>query len=1023
MSFAVRRLAANPSSSSGGGPSGPRPYLHQHHQQQQQSPPTTAPVLDFVCLFTHDLRRKQKRWQDGRLKYHTFNRRVMVYDERGNFIGDAHWPAGAGDLDEGEELELDRGAAIVQVAECAGVRDQDLSEVLDRRVRDVERRRAEREARTPPGRTPRASAAAAAASTASTAPRTVLNEQRHQQPQPHFQLNHRPLSAIVPSPGPIGRAAVPQESPFEARRRAEQGGAEEDPGGRGAKRRRVGMPSPPSKAGYAQSLFGTKLTLSGCPAGSGEAWARVRALRERTNLQDQSQDSQEKAQSAVRGTPNDEDGDVVMVEESRRQTGAMSTHFAASSLIKGASRGPEKVTATGASAEFAENSHQEPPPRQTLQPQIAPARPKTKRLLSNRAKRSPSPQREKVSSTPVDLTGDGDDSDIDTPVPREDARKRIKSKPVREEKSAPSVLPRSTTPKLQEAARSSNHSRPHDMNARAVSRPAGPPAPANEPRPRTELRIRSRQRRGLLMVAEKRHQTSRSNSSATPEPSSDGVRAECVRDAGDILQADAAPRRKQASIEATPEPEDQDAIPVADAEAAQDSGADLTGDASPANRPRDASAGPVFADSSSESDVPPMRRPQGKQLKPIATHEAASSDDDAPPVHRPQKRQPKPVKTHEEASSAESDEALENRSRTKATHATSGDVSDEAQSPPARRTRRRKSRTTDLSVDESDSAPSPPQARTRKSTRKKDSAANASNDKPAPSGPRITKMARKSIKSREIIGFVVSDDAVPAPFATATGRIGLGPTDHVRPGAAPAASTALEGAGSAGSADTSTAGAPAGFTRDVRNSTVEPPGRRQPSRSTEINVDLAPSTNDQPDFSITEKVVKEDAPVTTSDTIKQPALLRSCSDSVVVASATPSVAAIAATEPAKPAVTNPVSSIATEQTDAAIDTAATKARIANPATRGKKAARKEDAAGQAPQSLVPLEPPAIISVRPRVMTRTAANTSTEAEAKKIGGGGGGGGGGGMPGFSKANGGAWSRHAEDLLGMARPTGRR
>ncbi|KAF4589110.1 Protein ZGRF1 [Ophiocordyceps camponoti-floridani] len=73
--------------------------------------PTSAPVLDYRCLFTHDLRRKQKRWQDGRLKYHTFNRRVMVYDDGGNLIGDAH--AREGPLAEGDEMELENGAAAV----------------------------------------------------------------------------------------------------------------------------------------------------------------------------------------------------------------------------------------------------------------------------------------------------------------------------------------------------------------------------------------------------------------------------------------------------------------------------------------------------------------------------------------------------------------------------------------------------------------------------------------------------------------------------------------------------------------------------------------------------------------------------------------------------------------------------------------------------------------------------------------------------------------------------------------------
>ncbi|PHH73243.1 hypothetical protein CDD80_3934 [Ophiocordyceps camponoti-rufipedis] len=82
--------------------------------------PTSAPVLDYRCLFTHDLRRKQKRWQDGRLKYHTFNRRVMVYDDGGNLVGDAH--AREGPLAEGDEMELENGAAaVVQVGECGVV--------------------------------------------------------------------------------------------------------------------------------------------------------------------------------------------------------------------------------------------------------------------------------------------------------------------------------------------------------------------------------------------------------------------------------------------------------------------------------------------------------------------------------------------------------------------------------------------------------------------------------------------------------------------------------------------------------------------------------------------------------------------------------------------------------------------------------------------------------------------------------------------------------------------------------------
>jgi Protein of unknown function (DUF2439) len=51
----------------------------------------TAPVHEYRCLYSHDIRRKQKRWQDGFVKFHTFNKRVMVYDEGRNFLGDTHW--------------------------------------------------------------------------------------------------------------------------------------------------------------------------------------------------------------------------------------------------------------------------------------------------------------------------------------------------------------------------------------------------------------------------------------------------------------------------------------------------------------------------------------------------------------------------------------------------------------------------------------------------------------------------------------------------------------------------------------------------------------------------------------------------------------------------------------------------------------------------------------------------------------------------------------------------------------------
>ncbi|KKY38909.1 hypothetical protein UCDDA912_g01044 [Diaporthe ampelina] len=110
------------------------------------SAPSTATVLEFRCLFTHDLRRKQKRWQDGRLKYHYFNARVMVYDERGNSVGDMHWH-GDYDFGEGEEVQLERGGVIVQVEELVERRETDLSELVDKRLQEKQQRQIQQLAR------------------------------------------------------------------------------------------------------------------------------------------------------------------------------------------------------------------------------------------------------------------------------------------------------------------------------------------------------------------------------------------------------------------------------------------------------------------------------------------------------------------------------------------------------------------------------------------------------------------------------------------------------------------------------------------------------------------------------------------------------------------------------------------------------------------------------------------------------------------------------------------------------------
>ncbi|KAJ6007589.1 hypothetical protein N7540_011565 [Penicillium herquei] len=91
----------------------------------------TASVVKFRCLFTYDLRRKSKRWQDGYLKYHEFNKRVMVYDETGNYVGDHHWRSGE-EVQDGDELELDKGV-LIEVGERMSTTQTDLSNMFEKR--------------------------------------------------------------------------------------------------------------------------------------------------------------------------------------------------------------------------------------------------------------------------------------------------------------------------------------------------------------------------------------------------------------------------------------------------------------------------------------------------------------------------------------------------------------------------------------------------------------------------------------------------------------------------------------------------------------------------------------------------------------------------------------------------------------------------------------------------------------------------------------------------------------------------
>ncbi|MCJ1362028.1 hypothetical protein MMC16_001130 [Acarospora aff. strigata] len=189
----------------------------------------TAPVLEFRCLYSHDLRRKSKRWQDGFLRFHTFNKRVMVYDVPRNFIGDMHWRED-GTVQDGDELQLEKGV-LVQVGESVGSMDQDLTGLFEKR--------------RVPHESPLAKKVEASPSSFSTPGDNATT--------PLTQLRPKSLNALLGTPrGRYGRAILPTLSPFEQRHEignyelGKSACAEE---GRSAKRQK---PNPPSSIAVPQ---------------------------------------------------------------------------------------------------------------------------------------------------------------------------------------------------------------------------------------------------------------------------------------------------------------------------------------------------------------------------------------------------------------------------------------------------------------------------------------------------------------------------------------------------------------------------------------------------------------------------------------------------------------------------------------------------------------------------------------------------------------------------------------------------
>jgi Protein of unknown function (DUF2439) len=155
-------------------------------------PPTqnTAPVHEYRCMWTRDAHKKHsnRKYHDGSLKFHTFNARVMLYDQDRRYIGDLHYRQDE-EFGEGLELRLDRGV-LVDVYERFGETQTDLDQVVNQRTRDE----------------------SATKHTSPQAARQLHLTAAASQQKP------RPLKDVLrASQGHLGRARIPYKSPYEQR--------------------------------------------------------------------------------------------------------------------------------------------------------------------------------------------------------------------------------------------------------------------------------------------------------------------------------------------------------------------------------------------------------------------------------------------------------------------------------------------------------------------------------------------------------------------------------------------------------------------------------------------------------------------------------------------------------------------------------------------------------------------------------------------------------------------------------------
>ncbi|KAK3298128.1 uncharacterized protein B0H64DRAFT_318415 [Chaetomium fimeti] len=956
----------------------------------------------------------------------------MVYDERGNFVGDLHWQREE-DFDEGEEVQLERGGVIVQVMECVGRQEQDLSELLDKRAKEKEQRQARVIMRPSP---------------ATASPNTPLAAPRAQD---HFQTRHRPLNHLLGTPtGHHGRASVPNESPFELRQKANDNPNDRTES-RPLKRRKRDI-TPPSKVGYAQSLFGATLSLSAVPVSSvpprqpansahrpqsvtssqEEVGQNSRHVRDDRGLSrgTASRASPSTAKEVVplsrtlfeanRSTADEDNetfkatsrnssrsGPVDAIQNCRQSTPLQPTNTNNRLLTSSNDGKPlavsnrQKVDSSGSGRAVTTQN-----PRPTVVTN------RTDTVSNGHA--AVDPESGDSRSQAIVLNEDPESGTVTGAQPYQHQEERNKATKTR--RGAPSNATKPS--KRNKSLQSTTQLQAEELTAVVAQGAVDEP----QDEERTELRLKPRQKRGLLLLSEKRNRPKRNKrqDALASGPSSTGKSLEPpivstatkpslatgleTIDVVSMAQRDELFGPSPVAPEIfTPEPHPQRALSQGpqDVPVGDDIGCEIT-------YPTPCTA----AASSIAPAAKSVDQPELDQLEPSKPdHNSTTSmhGETTNLSHSPRRRRV--------ASRGKDGAHAYNESNRPSSLDPEEPPTDLAIEPTISRPRRQ---TRKANLDEQDLG------RSKKKARKEDPAGSDGEEMPRPRvKPRLAKLSRKSIRSREVFGFVPSSPpvfnvantglttvSVGGFHSTANGSTGgNGLVDPARE-AFPVPDGAPSSLGEVPEAQTT-------LPQKVISRVLSPPLPRHDTipgtgshervvenKNTNLDVRGLDSSSSTPE----KEVVLSTTTLQEANQEQQPVL----PGSIALRSQLHETVLSLPEQPERPmddisdvGIGPGVTRGATEQLVDAPAVGPTRRRITNPATRGRKAALKSDAAGQVPQSIVPVEP--IPARRPPAAAQPEAATGERPKRKMR-----------FPGFASVKGGGpWSREAHDLLENGRP----